>query len=75
MENKSGVQAIIYKIGINAYKFYRLIATSEYLHFTKEAVIMPSYFSDRKGFSLEPYIGVMQPAKDVVLDLMALSAK
>ena len=53
---------------------YRIFSHEEgigsVLVFFKEgAVVVPTYFQDRKNSGLEPYVGVvMQPAKDVVLD-------
>ena len=69
MDNDPEFQAIINKIGIDAYKFYAEIAKGAHADFKTGAKVIPAYFEDREHSGLEPYVGqVMQPAKDVVLD-------
>lgn len=69
MNNDSNIQTIIDQIGIEAYKFYKTIAKKTHPHFKEGAIIVPTYFKNRKESGLEPYVGiVMQPAKDVILD-------
>lgn len=69
MDNSSEHQELITKVGIDAYEFYKEIATGKNPHFKNAAVIIPTYFEDREHSGLEPYVGqVMQPAKDVTVD-------
>lgn len=69
MDNAPEMQALIDRIGVEAYKFYAAIARKEHPHFKAGAVIVPTYFENRTDSGLEPYVGkVMQPAKDVILD-------
>lgn len=69
MDNDHAMQAIIDEIGIEAYRFYKGIASNENSDFKKGARKVPSYFSSRDDSGLEPYVGkVMGPAKDVILD-------
>lgn len=69
MDNDPKMQKIIDKIGIDAYRFYAEIANKKNPILEKGAVIIPTYFRERKDSGLEPYVGkVMEPAKDVVLD-------
>lgn len=69
MDNEPGMQQVIDKIGIQAYKFYESIAKKTNPIFAEGAVIVPTYFRNRDESGLEPYVGkVMQPAKDVILD-------
>ena len=69
MDNDPVMQAIIDKIGIDAYKFYAAVANGMQPDFETGAVIVPAYFENREESGLEPYVGqVMEPAKDVVLD-------
>lgn len=69
MDNNPEMQAVIDKIGIDAYRFYEAIAKGTQPDFAEGAVIVPAYFENREESGLEPYVGqVMQPAKDVVLD-------
>ncbi|MFZ4723280.1 MAG: FAD-dependent oxidoreductase, partial [Phycisphaerales bacterium] len=69
MDNDAAMQAVIDRIGLDAYRFYAQVARGEHPHFKSGAMIVPSYFDDRKESGLEPYVGkVMQPAKDVTLD-------
>jgi hypothetical protein len=69
MDNDATMQAVIERIGLDAYRFYAQVARGEHPHFKSGALIVPSYFDDRKESGLEPYVGkVMQPAKDVTLD-------
>jgi glycine/D-amino acid oxidase-like deaminating enzyme len=69
MDNGPEIQALIDRIGIDAYRFYAEIARGEHPEFAGGARILPTYFENREESGLEPYVGsVMQPAKDVVLD-------
>ena len=69
MDNDATMQAVIERIGLDAYRFYAQVARGEHPHFKTGAVIVPAYFDDRKESGLEPYVGkVMKPAKDVILD-------
>lgn len=69
MDNDPAMQALIDRIGIDAYEFYAAVARGEHADLKGGAVIVPSYFDSRKDSGLEPYVGkVMQPAKDVVVD-------
>ncbi|MDF2965075.1 MAG: dadA [Rickettsiaceae bacterium] len=69
MNNSLKMQLLIDQIGIDAYKFYELIAKGQHPHFKDGAVIVPTYFQTREESGLEPYVGVvMQKAKDVILD-------
>ena len=69
MDNNPEMQAVIDKIGIDAYTFYADIARGTQPDFAEGAKIVPAYFENREESGLEPYVGqVMQPAKDVVLD-------
>ncbi|MGI4850598.1 MAG: FAD-dependent oxidoreductase [Janthinobacterium lividum] len=69
MDNDPVMQKIIDQIGIDAYKFFDAIAKKTHLHFKEGAMIVPTYFENRKDSGLEPYVGtVMQPAKDIILD-------
>lgn len=69
MDNDPKMQKIVDQIGIDAYKFYESIAQKKHNDFKDGAVIVPTYFENRKDSGLEPYVGVvMKPAKDVVLD-------
>jgi hypothetical protein len=69
MDNNPEMQAIIDKIGIDAYRFYEAVAKGTQPDFAEGAKIVPAYFENREESGLEPYVGeVMQPAKDVVLD-------
>jgi hypothetical protein len=69
MDNAPEMQAIIDKIGIDAYKFFASVAMGANADFPKGASIVPSYFDSREDSGLEPYVGqVMEPAKDVTLD-------
>lgn len=69
MDNGPEIQALIDRIGIDAYRFYAEISRGEHPEFAGGAKIMPAYFENREESGLEPYVGsVMQPAKDVVLD-------
>ena len=69
MSNNPQLQPLIDQIGIDAYKFYDLIAKGQQADFKKGAIVVPTYFENREDSGLEPYVGkVMQPAKDVMLD-------
>ena len=69
MDNEPEIQAIIDKIGIDAYKFYSSVAQGNEPDFVGGAKVVPAYFSNREESGLEPYVGqVMEPAKDVILD-------
>lgn len=69
MDNAPEMQKLIDKIGIDAYKFYEAIAKRSHANFKEGAIIVPTYFENRKESGLEPYVGiVMRPAKDVILD-------
>lgn len=69
MDNSPEMQAVVDKIGIDAYKFYETIAKGTHPDFKEGAVIVPAYFESREESGLEPYVGkVMEPAKDVTLD-------
>lgn len=69
MSNTPETEALINKIGIDAYRFYASIARKEQSDFHSGARIMATYFTNRDDSGLEPYVGVvMAPAKDVVLD-------
>lgn len=69
MDNDPAMQAVIEKIGLDAYRFYAEVARGQHPVFKTGAMIVPSYFDDREESGLEPYVGkVMQPAKDVTLD-------
>jgi hypothetical protein len=69
MDNAPQMQNLVDQIGIDAYKFYELIAKNKHQDFKIGAVITPAYFKTREESGLEPYVGeVMQPAKDVILD-------
>ena len=69
MDNSPSMQAVIDKIGIDAYKFYRSVAEGRQESFKKGARVVPAYFDGRSDSGLEPCVGVvMQPAKDVILD-------
>jgi hypothetical protein len=69
MSNKPELQPLIDQIGIDAYKFYDLVAKEQQADFKKGAAILPAYFENREDSGLEHYVGkVMQPAKDVMLD-------
>ena len=69
MDNDATMQAVIERIGLDAYRFYAQVARGEHPHFKTGAVIVPAYFDDRKESGLEPYVGkVMKPGKDVILD-------
>lgn len=69
MDNDPKMQAIIDKIGVDAYRFYASIANGKNDQFKGGAIMIPAYFEKRSESGLEPYVGVvMNPAKDVVLD-------
>jgi hypothetical protein len=69
MDNDASMQAVIDRIGLDAYRFYAQVARGQHPHFKSGAMIVPAYFDDRKESGLEPYVGkVMQPSKDVLLD-------
>lgn len=69
MDNAPQMQNLIDQIGIDAYKFYELIAKNKHQDFEFGAAVTPAYFKTRAESGLEPYVGkVMKPAKDVVLD-------
>jgi hypothetical protein len=69
MSQQEETQALIEQIGIDAYKFYNLIAMKEHTDFKEGATILPAYFANRNDSGLESYVGkVMTPAKDVYLD-------
>ena len=69
MDNDPAMQAIIDRVGVDAYRFYAAVARGEHPEFRGGAVIVPAYFERRADSGLEPYVGVvMKPAKDVVLD-------
>jgi threonine dehydrogenase-like Zn-dependent dehydrogenase len=69
MNNDPAMQAVIDRIGVDAYRFYAAVARGEHPEFRGGAVIIPAYFERRDDSGLEPYVGVvMKPAKDVVLD-------
>ena len=69
MDNAPDMQAVIDRIGVDAYRFYAQVAKGEHPEFRGGAVIIPAYFERRTDSGLEPYVGVvMKPAKDVVLD-------
>lgn len=69
MDNEPEMQAVIDRIGVDAYRFYAKVARGEIAGLKGGAVIVPTYFEKRSESGLEPYVGVvMQPAKDVVLD-------
>jgi D-amino-acid oxidase len=69
MDNAPEMQALIDKVGVDAYRFYAQVARGEHPHFAQGAKIVPSYFETREESGLEPYVGVaMAPAKEVTLD-------
>ncbi len=69
MDNAPEIQAIIDRVGIDAYRFYAAVAKGEQPDFEGGAKIVPSYFETRDESGLEAYVGqVMEPAKDVVVD-------
>ena len=69
MSNDSEVQKLIDQLGIDAYKFFKLIAQGKHQDFKQGVSIVPTYFRDREHSGLEPYVNiVMKPAKDVLLD-------
>lgn len=69
MDNAPDMQALIDRIGVDAYRFYAQVAQGKHPEFRGGAVIVPAYFERRADSGLEPYVGqVMRPAKDVVLD-------
>jgi hypothetical protein len=69
MDNAPDMQALIDRIGVDAYRFYAQVAQGKHPEFRGGAVIVPAYFERRADSGLEPYVGVvMQPARDVVLD-------
>ncbi|WP_375331102.1 FAD-dependent oxidoreductase [Candidatus Tisiphia endosymbiont of Oplodontha viridula] len=70
MDYPPNARPMMNKIAVNAYKVYSAIAKKQQSNFIDGAVIMPAYFPTREESDLEPYVtaGVMQPAKDVVLD-------
>lgn len=69
MDNDPATQAVIDRIGLDAYRFYAQVARGEHPHFEAGAMILPAYFDTREDSGLEPYVGkVMKPAKDVLLD-------
>jgi len=69
MDNDPSMQAVIDKIGLDAYRFYAQVARGQHPDFKGGAMIVPAYFDTRQDSGLEPYVGkVMQPAKDVTLD-------
>ena len=69
MDNAPEMQALIDRVGIDAYRFYATIAKGEHPEFSGGVKIIATYFRTREESGLEPYVGqVMQPAKDVVLD-------
>jgi len=69
MDNDPAMQALVDRIGIDAYRFYASIARGDIPEFRGGAVVVPAYFERRDDSGLEPYVGVvMSPAKDVVLD-------
>lgn len=69
MDNDPAMQALVDRIGIDAYRFYASIARGDVPEFRGGAVVVPAYFERRDDSGLEPYVGVvMKPAKDVVLD-------
>jgi hypothetical protein len=69
MDNDPAMQALIDRIGIDAYRFYAAVARGEIAEFRDGAVVVPAYFERREDSGLEPYVGVvMEPAKDVTLD-------
>jgi len=69
MSNAPDMQKLVDKIGIEAYKFYKLIAQKKHPIIKDGAIVVSTYFETREESGLEPYVGVvMNPAKDVVLD-------
>lgn len=69
MNTSLEMQSLIDKIGIDAYKFFKMIAQGQHPVLKTGAKITPTYFESRQDSGLEPYVGqVMQPAKDVILD-------
>lgn len=70
MDYPPNARPMMNKIAVNAYKVYSAIAKKQQSNFIDGAVIMPAYFPTREESDLEPYVtaGVMQSAKDVVLD-------
>lgn len=69
MSNDSEAQKLIDRLGIDAYKFFELIAKGKHQDFKQGASIVSTYFKDKEHSGLEPYVNVvMEPAKDVILD-------
>lgn len=69
MNNAPKIQKIIDQIGVEAYRFYELIAKGKHNDFKEGAVIIPAYFRSREESGLQSYVGVVvNPARDVVLD-------
>jgi D-amino-acid oxidase len=79
MDNNPELQKVIDEIGVDAYNFYKAVATQnskqgkdsfQIKPFSKNAsLIIPTYFETREESGLEPYVNVvMKPAKDVIVD-------
>lgn len=70
MDNDPEMQKLVNKIGTDAYAFYKQVAKGEHPFIKFGARIVPTYFRERENSGLEPYVeaGVMEAAKDVILD-------
>ena len=70
MSNAPEIQHLIDHIGVEAYRFYKAIVEGKHKFLQNGVRIVPTYFANRQESGLEPYVtaGVMQPAKDVILD-------
>ncbi|MEN9768365.1 MAG: D-amino acid dehydrogenase [Cyanobacteriota bacterium] len=69
IDSTPAMKAVIDRVGIQAYQFYRSVAKGTQRDIRHGAKIVPAYFEDRAASGLEPYVGiVMPPAKDVILD-------
>ena len=69
IDSTPAMKAVIDRVGIEAYQFYRSVANGQQRDIRGGAKVVPAYFEDRAVSGLEPYVGVvMQPAKDVILD-------
>lgn len=70
IDDSSEAKSLMNTIAVNSYKIYSAIVKKQYSYFIDGAFIMPAYFPSKKESDLKPCVaaGVMQLAKDVVLD-------
>jgi hypothetical protein len=70
MSNSPEKQALMDRIGVFSYNFYKEIVLERHPYLKRGVSLMPDYFENKEDFCLEAYVaaGVMQPAKEVILD-------